>query len=352
MGIKINGLSLDCLSHPSETVLELMTRFKVSKKDVLNALEISKVELNLFLSGKKNLNNETLSKLEKVFETSELFWINLNENYLRNLQYVLNEASCTLNEALITENVFQLSNFKILKDNGNKNIIDKIKYLRKQLKVKNLELVECEYVYGFKFRKSIRSNTSKIALAIYIREILNEHNYRIDHTLFNNKKLFELLPEIRKLTTLDDIFEVEIKLKELLKAVGINFLLFPYSKKMAVYGFMLKDDDSINIGISTKGKFFDIFWFTFFHEISHILINSNKTYFIDSDEEFAADEMSQNLLIDRGKYMRFLKGEINNNSIVDFATELDIAPGLIVGRLQHDRIINYSDYNYLKSRIK
>lgn len=352
MGIKINGLSLDCLSHPSETVLELMTRFKVSKKDILNALEISKVELNLFLNGKKNLNNETLSKLEKIFDPSELFRINLNENYLRNLQYVLNEASCTLNEALITENVFQLMNYKILKENGNKNIIDKIKCLRKQLKIKNLELVECKYAYGFKFRKSIRNNTNKIALAIYIREILNEHKFRIDHTLFSNKKLFELLPEIRKLTKLNDIFEVEMKLKVLLKTIGITFSLFPYSKKMAVQGFMLKDDDSINIGISTKGKFFDIFWFTFFHEISHVLINSNKTYFIDSDEEFAADEISQNLLIDKEKYMKFIKGVINNNSIVDFAAELDIAPGLIVGRLQHDRIINYSDYNYLKCRIK
>ncbi len=39
------------------------------------------------------------------------------------------------------------------------------------------------------------------------------------------------------------------------------------------------------IGLNLRGKANDRFWFTFFHEAGHVLLDSKKSTFIDQDQE-------------------------------------------------------------------
>ena len=117
--------------------------------------------------------------------------------------------------------------------------------------------------------------------------------------------------------------------------------------------------DKAIIMISNKGKKDDILWFTFFHEIAHLIKHSKKEVFIDSDNdikndiEYEADEYSRNILIPDNEYDDFVKTtkKYTANAICDFARKNNILPGIVVGRLQKNGIIKWNQFNNLIIRI-
>jgi Zn-dependent peptidase ImmA (M78 family) len=118
------------------------------------------------------------------------------------------------------------------------------------------------------------------------------------------------------------------------------------------------------IQLSLRGKSDDHLWFTFFHESAHILIHGKKNVFIEADDregqnlanaekEKEADKFAQEFLIPVNEYKEFARKNIfSHTSIREFARKLGIAPGIVVGRLQHDSIIQYSQFNDLKNRFR
>lgn len=106
------------------------------------------------------------------------------------------------------------------------------------------------------------------------------------------------------------------------------------------------------IALSDRWKKDDHFWFSFFHEAGHILLHSKKETFIDdgADDDLLEDEantFARDLLIPPSRLaeLRQLSTETN---VVEFAAELGIAAGIIVGRLQHDGWWDWSRGNKLK----
>jgi HTH-type transcriptional regulator / antitoxin HigA len=109
-----------------------------------------------------------------------------------------------------------------------------------------------------------------------------------------------------------------------------------------------------------RGKTADTLWFTIFHEIGHIIKHSKKEFFIEIDdksvnkspEELEADEYAAETLIPSSRLNEWLKkgNQLNATVIANFAKELNVAPGILVGRLQHMKRIRYSDFNKLKFR--
>jgi Zn-dependent peptidase ImmA (M78 family) len=95
-------------------------------------------------------------------------------------------------------------------------------------------------------------------------------------------------------------------------------------------------------------------WFAFFHEIAHIL-KHKKQLFLEGKKEFLndavleeeADKFASETLIP-AKYAVELSTLETKKSIKSFAKEIGIASGIIVGRMQHEKIIHYSTFNDLK----
>ncbi len=100
----------------------------------------------------------------------------------------------------------------------------------------------------------------------------------------------------------------------------------------------------------------DKFWFTFFHEAGHILNDSKKELFIDVDyvddpSEQAANEFARSLLIP-AKHDRELPGLKSQAAVSAFAKKINVAPGIVVGRLQREKILPYTHLNGLKVRLE
>ena len=113
------------------------------------------------------------------------------------------------------------------------------------------------------------------------------------------------------------------------------------------------------IALSARHRSNDHLWFSFFHEAAHILLHSKKSVFVDGanggeDEiEAEANEWAANFLVPKRNWQRFVNNGIyNGTSIRQFAEEQGIAPGIVVGSLQHQQLLSWKKLNNLKVRLK
>jgi addiction module HigA family antidote len=68
--------------HPGEILQDLyLEPLKVSVLDAANQLSMTQSELYRFLRGKENLTKHMAFKLAAMFNTTERFWINLQNQY-------------------------------------------------------------------------------------------------------------------------------------------------------------------------------------------------------------------------------------------------------------------------------
>jgi HTH-type transcriptional regulator/antitoxin HigA len=105
------------------------------------------------------------------------------------------------------------------------------------------------------------------------------------------------------------------------------------------------------IQLSLLGKWNDGFWFSFFHEVAHILKHPTRSVFLDdassgdavqSSEEQEANRFATDVLIPRARQAELAGLSLDRASVSAFAQSLGIHPGIVVGQLQHRKLIGYS----------
>jgi HTH-type transcriptional regulator / antitoxin HigA len=113
------------------------------------------------------------------------------------------------------------------------------------------------------------------------------------------------------------------------------------------------------VQLSVRYKWSDIFWFSLFHELGHIL-HHHRGVFLNplagekSPQEREADNFATNELIPPAKYRSFLRSSDTRSTaaVVTFAKEVGVSPSIVVGRLQYDGHLPYSSLNDLRTRFK
>jgi Zn-dependent peptidase ImmA (M78 family) len=108
--------------------------------------------------------------------------------------------------------------------------------------------------------------------------------------------------------------------------------------------------------LSFRFRSADQFWFTFFHEAAHLLLHGPDSLFLEdggettSDEETEANEFAEAMLVPHEYTAEFLKLPLDRDSILRFARRVGVAPGLVVGQLQHKGRVPPDRLNWLKRR--
>jgi HTH-type transcriptional regulator/antitoxin HigA len=111
------------------------------------------------------------------------------------------------------------------------------------------------------------------------------------------------------------------------------------------------------IQLSLRYRTDDHLWFTFFHEVDHVLRLRKSEVRIegtsdaaDDPDETKADRFARDVLIPPRDAAEL--GRLNSPTAVrKFAARIGIAPGIVVGRLQHDNFWRQSRGNDLRRRI-
>ncbi len=100
----------------------------------------------------------------------------------------------------------------------------------------------------------------------------------------------------------------------------------------------------------------DQFWFSFFHEAGHLLLHGGDGLFLEGADtpqstlELEANQFAERCLIPLEYLEQLLKLRSNSKDVIAFAQKIGVAPGIIVGQLQHYRTIPRSHLNSLKRR--
>jgi hypothetical protein len=114
------------------------------------------------------------------------------------------------------------------------------------------------------------------------------------------------------------------------------------------------------IQLSLRYKTDDQLWFTFFHEAGHILKHGKRHVFLETEQknqeadEEEANAFASNILINRAEWRQFIVQDTYRTKagIQDFAQRVGIAPGIVVGRLQHEKLLPFSHCNDLKRHLE
>ena len=101
----------------------------------------------------------------------------------------------------------------------------------------------------------------------------------------------------------------------------------------------------------------DHFWFSFFHEIGHLLLHGNNGLILEglaevkNDAEDEANEFAARTLIPAEHLETLLGLRRVSREIMRFAASIGISSGIVVGQLQHRGMIGHGQLNSLKRRF-
>ena len=170
---------------------------------------------------------------------------------------------------------------------------------------------------------------------------------------FDREKFEAALYQIRPLT-LEPLNVFAPQLKTLCTAAGVTLVFTRSIPRARVSGAARWLGDRAVIQLCSYGRKNDRFWFTFFHESCHLLKHSSTLVFLDDandddggQEEAEANRFAEEWLIppQRAHELRSLK---SSAAVRSFAERIGIHPGIVVGRLQHDHVIDRSWMNDLR----
>jgi HTH-type transcriptional regulator/antitoxin HigA len=205
------------------------------------------------------------------------------------------------------------------------------------------------------FRRTGRRTASPYALAAWLRrgKIVAA---AVGTASFSKKNLMALIPRMRCMTnSTTPVFLNDLKRD--LAATGVALTVVPCISGTYASGAMHRiGPEKAVIQLSNRGKYGDMFWFSLFHEIGHVLLHENAGVFIaDRTEgdakEIAADRFARDQLLPPTVFGKFVDaGDFTDRSVRRFARETGIHPGVVVGRLQHQKLVPQFRLNGLRVR--
>lgn len=309
------------------------------------------------IAGKATLEPETALQFEKVLGVDASIWLGIESDYRLHVarKVEANQAAASADWArtfpvrdLVKRGCFQqpASN------------IDAVSKLLTFFGVGSIDAWISRYgSEHVAYRHSVSFKSDEIALATWLRlgELEAETQECAEYKATRFKKAVR---HIRSLTRLP-IDEALRQAVETCNAAGVALALVPPLPKTALSGaaWWLSPRKAV-IQLSARHKSDDHLWFSFFHEAAHILLHSKKGVFVDevngadTELEAEANAWASNVLVPERVWVGLVEAPPRSQAAVRaFAEEIGVAPGIIVGMMQHKGLLPWTHMNRLKVRL-
>jgi HTH-type transcriptional regulator/antitoxin HigA len=347
-------LQSDLAIPPGEYIAEVLEEYGMSQAELARRMGRPPQAVNQIIQGEKAITPETALQLEKVLGLPAAFWLGLESQYQLTKARQTEGADSMLEVGLVDEFPYR-EMVKLEWVAPARKPADKVRELRGYLGVSSLRSLPNVHAFGLAFRK--KGKASAYAVAAWLRHAELEA-MKVPTAPFSLGRLRAVLPEIRALTVLEPE-DFLPRLYELLASCGVALVIQPHLAKTYAHGAVFWVGDKAVLVLTIRGKWADIFWFTLFHEIGHLVLHGKKAILEEdsSDDpkfkrlEEEANAFSRDILIDPDEYERFVRQ--NSFTIVDvgaFARKIRVHAGIVVGRLQHDRHLPPTHLNGLRQR--
>lgn len=349
----------DFVTPPGATLRETLEATGMSQNELAERMGRPIKTISEIINGKTQITSETAIQLENVLGIPASFWLNREGRYREYLAKKEETKRLEKQKDLLPE----LPLRDLRKRGYISDTRDKVAQVKEAISfygVNHLSKVDKVYFESsFQFRKSDKHDLNVNHLAAWIRE--GELEAEKIHTQpYSKEKFKNALKQIRKLTRKDpERFHPEMI--ELCRNAGVAFVTVKQYQKCRTSGLArwLRPDKAL-IQLSLRYKTDDHFWFSFFHEAAHLLLHSKKQTFLDDydaknetdDIEEEANGFAAGFLIPEKTYQTIVnETHLGRDKIINYAARLQISPGILVGRLQHDGVIKYQWMNDLKRKF-
>ena len=356
----------DWVSPPGDTIADLLEERDWTQAQLAEKLGYTDVQVRQLIDGTIEIDSETASKLAEVLGSTEKFWLKREANYRERL------AQFAAEKQQLPQWVDWLDELPVKKlmDLGaiwkqridDKNKPDIVKDALRFFRVNSPEewRTNCSQMQAsFRLTRSKQSNKGAISAWLRLGEIEAEY---INPPKYDRVKFEQAVGEIRRLTILPSA-EFMPKIERLCFDAGVTFVLvssIPKAHTSGVARWLTPDKPLIQL--SLYGKTNDRFWFTFFHEVAHILLHNKDEIFLDEcdgnevlegvrEKEDEADRWSREWLIPLEYVAELGKLKKSKQEVRKFADRVSIHAGIVVGRLQHENKVQRNSMNGLKESI-
>ena len=345
------------LPPPGETILDLLEEKNWTQSEFACRIGYTTKHVSQLIRGKATITEDTALRLERVLGSSAEFWLSREAKY--------REAVARAEEEKHLKNQIEW-----LKELPLKQMID-FGWISK-CREKTDQVSECLKYFGVAsvsawrskypapsqlaaFKSSEKFEKKSGAVAAWLRRGEQVAEQRFCEK-YSKQRFIEELLTLRRLTNETD---PEIFIPRLINTcanVGVVVVFEPAPTGCPAAGATrwLGSDKAL-IMLSLRYKTNDHLWFAFFHEAAHIVLHGKRKKFleINGDEtksEREADEFASNFLIPKEKAKDLLFLERTATAIKAFADEVGVAPGIVVGRMQHEGYLAMNYLNRLKVR--
>lgn len=343
--------------HPGHVISRTLERDGMSQKNLSERTGLTEKHLSQIINGNASITVETALLLENALGGSASFWINLEKNYQETTAR-LERSSFVRNETKL------LSTFPYLElvqrgyveqtSNREKRVENLWKFygVNSLLAVRDIEPVA--------FRKRANSKIKSEAIAAWLRcgELESKKQNLPTYSETTLKQGVERI----KALFLKPANEYSRQIRDILKESGVALEYVPHFAGTGVSGSVRWINENPLMQLSLLGAYADMFWFNLFHEIGHLLLHGKKEKFIEfndktlstvQDKEKEADDFATNELINPKVYAEFIeRGEFSKLAIRNFSNDLGMDPGIVAGRLCHEKHVTWKDVASLRPRLK
>ena len=348
------GFEPDYAVAPGATLQETIDALGMDQKELAIRTGLTPKTINLIVKGKAPITPDTAVLLERVTGMPARMWNNLESNYREQLARIEDrrrlEADLTWLKIIPTRELIRRG---AIEKQPNKPSL--LQATLRFFGVSNSEAWKNLWLHPqASFRKSPCFATRPGPTAAWLR--LGELKAQTMATRpFERVRFRNALDQIRSLTT-TPAEKFQPQMVTHCAAAGVAVVFVAGFRGCPAYGAArwLTPTKAL-IQLSLRGKSTDHLWFAFFHEAGHVLNDPKKEVFIDSGQEEdrreeQANRFARNFLIPPTR-ARELSSLRTSKDIVAFARSLGIAPGIVVGRIQHERRC-YNRFNELKERYR
>lgn len=350
--------------HPGYYVEEIIDDMEITQEEFAIRLGTTPKTISKLLSGEINLSNDLAIKLSNMLGTSIDVWLNLQKEYEKKKAEIKSKQDIDNQIEIVS-----MIDYKYFTSLGvvatARKAEDKVVNLRSYLMISDLNVLrEKDFLVNYRSATANVTEKNIINSRVWLQTAINMGRKK-DVSPFDAKKLKSYIPEIRSMTVKSPKVFLP-RLEKIFEDCGVTFVLLPYLKNSGITGAVKWINSSkVILALNDRRTYADGFWFSMFHEIKHVLQQKIKTTFISQENknmdieslnenlEKEADDFARTILIPNDEYDAFIsKGNFSDSAICSFSEKIDIQPGIVLGRLQHDGYIALNRGTNLRIKYK
>lgn len=342
---------------PGETIREFLDDLDMTQRQLAVRLALTPKHVNQLIQGLVPLSPEVAARLELVTGMPARMWNRLEADYQTTVTRLRQRADFAELATWVKDEipVGELVKRGALPD-GPKDAHSRVQQVLAFFGVAHLETYRELYesaAVSFRQSRAFRAGPGAVASWIRLGELKAQD---IRCKPYTKAGIHADLPRLRQLTVQPpEVFFPLIR--DICATNGIAVVVVPEITGARSCGATKwLSPTKAMVMLSGRYKTNDQLWFTFFHELCHVIEHGKQEVRVEGGTdredplERAADEFARDLLIPAAEASR-LPALKTLDDVKRFADEIGIAPGIVVGRMQHERHFTFKVGNKLKEDI-